>query len=219
MERLGRGAFYAWYAAIFGVVFLVTLYGLGAEPQTVRAKIEGLNGVLPAGAIRFLADQMQSVATAPALRLGTSLAFAFLIATGAAAFVIAALALALLLPQAVDGWALDPAVKAAISIARWPALAVLMWLALAALYRFAPCRQEPQWRWVSSGAAATAIWVLGSVGLSYIVTHFASGSAAFSALSAVLVMQTWFYITAVAVLLGTKLNAEAERQTTRSRVD
>jgi membrane protein len=150
-------AFYAWYAAIFGVVFLVSLYSLGSEPQTVRAKIEGLNGALPAGAVRFLADQMQSVASAPKLRLSSSLAFAFLIALwtarsavaaliaalnitfqererrsalrlqivtvsltiGAALFVTAALALALFLPEAVDRWAIDPAVKAAISIARW----------------------------------------------------------------------------------------------------
>lgn len=246
-------AFYAWYAAIFGVVFLVSLYSLGAEPQTVRAKIEGLNGALPAGAVRFLADQMQSVASAPKLRLSTSLAFAFLIALwsaraavatliaalnitfqererrsalrlqivtlsltiGAALFVTAALALALFLPEAVDRWAIDPAVKAAISIARWPALAILMWLALATLYRFAPSRRKPQWRWASGGAvAATALWVLGSAGFSSIVTNFSSGSDAFGPLSAVLVMQTWFYITALAVLLGAKLNAEAEHQTT-----
>ncbi len=222
-------AFYAWYAAVFGVVFLVSLYGLSAESQTVRAKIERLNGALPAGAVRFLADQMQSVASAPYLQLGTSLTVAFLVAlwsaraavatliaalntafqerekrstlhlqivtlaltAGVALFVTAAVAVALLLPAAVDGWAVGPAVRAAISAARWPALAALMWLALAILYRFAPCRREPQWRWASGGAvAATALWVLGSAGFSYVVTNFSSGNAAFGALSAVLVMQT-----------------------------
>ena len=246
-------AFYAWYAAVFGVVFLVSLYGLGAEPQSVRAKIEALSGALPSGAVRFLADQMQSVTTAPRPRLGTSLAFALLLALwsaraavatliaalnitfqeresrsvlrlqivtlsltlGAVLFVTAALALALLLPEAVDRWPGDPAVKAGIAAARWPALALLMWLALATLYRFAPCRRKSQWRWASGGAAvATALWVLGSAGLSYVVANFSSGSAAFGALSAVLVMQTWFYVAALAVLLGARLNAEAEHQTT-----
>jgi membrane protein len=56
--------------------------------------------------------------------------------------------------------------------------------------------------------------VLGSAGFSSIVTNFSPGSDAFGPLSAVLVMQTWFYITALAVLLGAKLNAEAEHQTT-----
>ncbi len=177
-------AFYAWYAAVFGVVFLVSLYGLGTEPGTVRAKIDGLNGMLPRGAVGFLADQMQSVAEAPAVRLGTSLVFAFLAALwsartavatliaalnmtleereqrsslrlqivtaaltlGAALFVTAAVALALLLPEAAGHLALDPAMALAFSFARWPALAVLMWLALAILYRFAPCRREVQWR-------------------------------------------------------------------------
>jgi membrane protein len=130
-------------------------------------------------------------------------------------FVTAVLALALLLPEAVDSWPGDPAVKAGIAAARWPALALLMWLALATLYRFAPCRRKSQWRWASGGAAvATALWVLGSAGLSYVVANFSSGSAAFGALSAVLVMQTWFYVAALAVLLGARLNAEAEHQTT-----
>ena len=244
-------AFYAWYASVFGVVFLVSLYGLGSEPGTVRAKIDGLNGALPAGAVRFLADQMQSLARAPAAGLGTSLAFALLVAlwsartavatlivalnitfeerekrdslrlqlltaamtVAAALFVTTAVALTLLLPEAA-GHLTGPAMAGAVSVARWPLLAVLMWLALAILYRFAPCRSEPRWRWASSGAAvATVLWILGSTLFSYCITHFSSGgSAAFGALDAVLVMQTWFYITALAVLLGAKLNAEAERK-------
>ena len=36
-----------------------------------------------------------------------------------------------------------PEPQAAISLGRWPALAVLMALALAAIYRFAPCRRRP----------------------------------------------------------------------------
>jgi membrane protein len=90
-------------------------------------------------------------------------------------------------------------------------LAALMCLALAALYRFAPCRDMRKWRWVSGGAVtATVLWIFGSAGFLYYVAHLSADSEAFSALSAVLVMQTWFYITALAVLLGAKLNAEAE---------
>ncbi len=243
-------AFYAWYAAVFGVVFLVSLYGLAADPQTVRAKIEGLSGKLPAESVQFLAKQMQTVASRPRVQLSTSLGVSFLVVlwyarsavatliaalntafqtrekrnflhlqvvtlmltAGAAGFVTTAVAVALLVPTAAAAWIADPAERDMISDARWPALAILMWLALATLYRFAPCRVKSHWRWASRGAmVATVLWVLGSAGFSYFVTTFSSGNVAFGALSAVLLMQTWFYIAAVVVLLGAKLNAEAER--------
>ena len=249
-------AFYAWFATVFTVVFLVSLYGLGADAGTVRAKIDGLKGVVPDGAVRFLADQMQSVANASRFWMGTRLVGAFLIAlwsaraavasliaalnithnerekrgflrlqlvtlaltAGAAVFGTAALALALLLPGAVGTWPISPVMKTAISILRWPILAVSLCIGLGLLYRFAPCRRRPQWRWVSGGAvAATILWTLGTAGFSSYVKSFSAENEAFGALSAVLVMQTWFYITALAVLLGAKLNAEAEHQTDAGR--
>lgn len=249
-------AFYTWFAAVFGAVFLVSLYGLGTESGTVRAKVEGLGGVVPGGAVRFLADQMQSVASASGFWLWTRLAGALLAAlwsaraavasliaalnithnereergflrlqlvtlaltAGAAAFGTAALALTTLLPAAVGAWPVSSAMKAAISLLRWPMLAALMCVGLGALYRYAPCRRMPQWRWVSGGAvAATVLWIIGSVGFSWYVESFSADNSAFGALSAVLVMQTWFYITALAVLLGAKLDAETEHQTEAGR--
>jgi membrane protein len=243
-------AFYAWFAAVFGVVFLVSTYGFIADPETVRSRIEALHGLLPREATRFMADQMRAVAASSKLRLGAGLGGAFLVAlwsaraamatliaalniayrereerlfwhlqavtlaltAGAVLFGTAALALVALLPVAVDELALGSVTTTVMSVARWPMLAVLMTFALAALYRFAPCRPTPRWRWVSSGAAAaTGLWLLGSAGFSFYVENVAAAEA-IGALGGVLVLQTWFYITALAVLLGAKLNAETERQ-------
>lgn len=101
---------------------------------------------------------------------------------------------------------------------RWPVLAALMCFGIGLLYRFAPGRRRPQWRWISGGAVvATLLWIGGSMGFSWYVERFSGSNQSFGALSAVLVMQTWFYITALAVLLGAKLNAEAERETEAGR--
>ena len=129
---------------------------------------------------------------------------------------LVALATIAVLPLVANALPLDPGAQAAISVGRWPALAVLTALALAAIYRFAPCRRRPKWRWVSLGAAvATMLWLAGSVGFSAYVTRFASYEAIFGVLGPVLLLMTWFYLTAFAVLLGAELNAEVERQTAR----
>ena len=128
-----------------------------------------------------------------------------------------ALALVAILPAAADALPLGPGAKAAIALARWPALAVLMAAALAAIYRYAPCRRgRPAWRQVATGAVvATALWLAGSAGFSYYVGHVSSYGRTFGALGAVMLLMTWFYLTAFSVLLGAELNAAMERHTGR----
>jgi membrane protein len=85
-----------------------------------------------------------------------------------------------------------------------------MTLGLAALYRAAPSRPTSKRRWFSGGAlVATALGLLGSRRFSSYVTLTADAGT-WSALTAVLALQTWFYITAFAVLVGAKVNVEAE---------
>jgi membrane protein len=86
--------------------------------------------------------------------------------------------------------------------------------ALAAVYRYAPCRSRPAWRRVGAGAvAATALWLAGSVGFSSYIRHFSSYGRTFGALGAVMILMTWFYLTAFSVLFGAELNAAMERRT------
>lgn len=54
--------------------------------------------------------------------------------------------------------------RTGLSVLRWPIVAALMMVGLAALYRFAADREDPEWAWVSPGAVgATATWLVGSV--------------------------------------------------------
>jgi membrane protein len=131
-------------------------------------------------------------------------------------FVLLAFTFVALLPLLHDRLSLAPMLQATLTFARWPALAVLCTLALAMLYRFAPCRRAAKWRWVSPGAmVATALWLGSSTGFSFYVANFPSHNQTLGLLGTMMMLLTWSYLTAFAVLLGAELNAELERQTSR----
>jgi membrane protein len=141
---------------------------------------------------------------------------ALVVAVGAGLFMLLAFALVGLLPLVLGWLPLDPMLQASISLTRWPALAMLCIAALSMLYRFAPCRRAAKWRWVSPGAGvATALWLASATGFSFYVSHFPSYNQTLGLLGTIMMLLTWSYLTAFAVLLGAELNAELERQTSR----
>lgn len=104
--------------------------------------------------------------------------------------------------------------ETAVAILRWPVLAMLVVLALAALYRYAPDRAVPKWRWVTPGAlVATVLWLVGSIAFSVYVSNFGTYNETYGALGAVVVLLLWLLLTAYAIVLGAEFDAETERQT------
>ncbi len=96
-------------------------------------------------------------------------------------------------------------------IVEWPILMVLVMTLLALLYRFAPDRHPPKWRWVTPGAVGgTVLWVVASIAFSAYVANFANYNATYGSLGAVVVLLTWLYISAFVVLLGAEINAQVE---------
>jgi membrane protein len=103
-----------------------------------------------------------------------------------------------------------------LNLVRWPILAVFMMLWIAVLYRFAPSRRQPKWKWISWGAiVSTILWIAGSAGFSYYVSRFGSYDAMYGSLGAVAILLLWFWLSALIVLVGATFNAEAEHQTIR----
>lgn len=99
-------------------------------------------------------------------------------------------------------------------VLRWVLVAALIMVALAVLYRVAPDRDAPKFRWVSTGAiVATILWLAASAGFSLYVTMFGNYAKTYGALAGVVVMLLWLWITSYAVLLGAEINAETEQQT------
>jgi membrane protein len=139
---------------------------------------------------------------------------------GLALFGTAALALVAVLPAALAILPLSAAWGDVLALIRWPILAGIVILALAIVYRYAPDRAEPKWQWISWGSvAATALWILGSIGFTTYVSKVGSYDKTYGSLGGVIVLLLWFYLTAYVILAGAVLNAEIERQTTRAKRD
>ncbi len=131
---------------------------------------------------------------------------------GAVVFVIVAIALVAVAPVVLD--LLGPTGQILGQVVRWVLLVVLVVLALAVLYRTAPDRDAPRFRWVSLGSvAATVLWVVGSVVFSLYVNNFGSYNKTYGALAGVIVLMLWMYLTSYIVLLGAEINSESEYQT------
>jgi membrane protein len=139
-----------------------------------------------------------------------------LLTLGAIVVAVVALALITVFPAVIEDLGLGQAGELAASIARWVVLALLVLAALAVVYRFAPDRANPRWRWVSWGAVvALVLWLLGSVGFSWYVDNFGKYNQTYGALASVIILLLWLFLSAFAVLLGAELDAETERQTAR----
>lgn len=131
-------------------------------------------------------------------------------------FVLVALAAIAILPAVVGLLNLPPMVETLARWLRWPLLGVVCVGILAVMYRYAPCRARPQWRWVIWGAVvATVLWLLGSALFSWYVSNFGSYNETFGSVAAIAVLMMWFWLSAYFVLIGGELNAEMEHQTRR----
>ncbi len=62
--------FYSLLALFPAIAALVALYGLFADPSTIAARLDSLSGVLPAGALDVMREQMQRVAAQGHGKLG-----------------------------------------------------------------------------------------------------------------------------------------------------
>ena len=124
------------------------------------------------------------------------------------------IALVGVLPAAFQLMGLESSTQWLLLVPEWPLLVAVVMVGLAVLYRYAPDRHPPRWRWVSPGAiVATLLWLLGSVGFTVYVSHFNSYDKTYGSLGGVVVMLTWLYLSAFVALFGAVINAQSERQT------
>jgi len=98
------------------------------------------------------------------------------------------------------------------NVARWPALLILVILAVAILYYATPNIVQPKFRWVSVGAAAAiVVWIVASLGFGLYVSNFGSYDKTYGTLAGVIVFLLWLWITNLALLFGAELDSELER--------
>jgi membrane protein len=103
-------------------------------------------------------------------------------------------------------------VKIAWYIAEWPLLICGLLLVFAAIMYYGPNVEHPRWQFLSFGAFfSLAVWLLASGAFAFYASRFGSYNKTWGSLAAVVVMLTWLWLSAAALLLGAEINSEAER--------
>jgi membrane protein len=133
---------------------------------------------------------------------------------GAALALLVALYALVIAPNSLSDEGSSNVLRMTLLVIRWPLLAIGAMVGLAIIYRYAPDRDEPRWRWVSPGAViATLVWLAASVGFTIYSANFGRYNETYGALGAIVVVMLWLFISTFATIAGAELNAELERQT------
>jgi membrane protein len=97
-------------------------------------------------------------------------------------------------------------------VAEWPLLVVGLLIVFAGMLYYGPNVEHPRWKFLSFGAVlAVALWLVTSGAFAFYVSRFGHYNKSWGALSAVVVMLTWPWLSSLALLIGAAVNAEAER--------
>jgi len=135
---------------------------------------------------------------------------------GAIVFAAVAIGVVAVLPVVIDQLPLGAVGQVLVQVGSFVLLAGAFIAALAVLYRYAPDRAAPKWRWVSWGAViATAVWIVASIGFSIYVSNFGSYGETYGSIGAVIVLMLWLMLTAFAIILGAEIDSELEAQTAK----
>lgn len=122
----------------------------------------------------------------------------------------------ILYPAFVDWFGFSSTIENILNFGRWLLLCILIIFTLALLYKFAPARDNPQFKWVSWGAVTgTVLWIAGSLLFSWYVQNFGSYDDMYGSFAAVIILLMWLFLTSFMVLLGAEINSEMEHQTSK----
>lgn len=178
---------------------IALLISLWSANGGVKAIFEGVN-------IAYDEEEKRSFLRLTLVTLGFTL--------GAMVLLIALIGALAVLPAVLALVPLGQVTEIVVTLLRWPLILVLIGLALAVLYRFAPSRTPPEWKWVTWGSGlATVLWVAASVAFSIYLESFADFGASYGAMAAPIAFLLWVWISIIVVLLGAEVNAEMEHQT------
>ena len=148
------------------------------------------------------------------------MSLALLLTVGALCVATVLIAAVVASPAMIRVIGLEGVPRRVFDIVRWPVIALMFWGSLLVMYRYGPSRSHPRWEWVGWGAfAATALWLCGSVLLSWYVNGFGRYNTPYGAVGLVVIVLVWFLLSAYSVLIGAEINAEQEKQTRMDTTD
>ncbi|WP_120993352.1 YihY/virulence factor BrkB family protein [Stutzerimonas urumqiensis] len=138
----------------------------------------------------------------------------FIYTLGIAIMLLAAAGLMIVGPQVMEWLAARVGLEQVVVILwtwlRWPVVVILLMLAVAMLYYFAPNVQQ-QFRFITPGSVlAVIVWIAASLGFGLYVQNFSDYNATYGSIGAIIVLLLYFYISSAVLLLGAELNAVIE---------
>jgi membrane protein len=87
--------------------------------------------------------------------------------------------------------------------------------AIGIVYHFAPDVKR-EFVWITPGAfAATALWLIVSLGFKWYAFHVGDYQKTYGAIGGVMVALLWFYFSGLAILLGAQLDATIDHVVSR----
>jgi len=239
-------AFYAFLALVPGLIAIVSVYGLIADPNDVREQVDSIASALPLEVQHFIQFQLTSIIRAGSTEVSLTLFIAVVVALWSASVGMAALvtgihiahgepearglvakrarALGLtlaaivflgvvILVSAFLPSLLDDAVgdtgSVVVEVLRWPVLAAVMIIGIGLLFRFATPGNHGGWLgFVTTGTVVAALgWLVLSILFSVYTAQFAGYSKTYGALTTIVVMLLWLFLSAFAVLIGAEVDA------------
>ena len=140
---------------------------------------------------------------------------------GIAGMLLAAAALMVLGPQVMEWIAAQVGMQEFIvtlwTIVRWPAIVVLMMVAVALIYYVMPDVKQ-KFKFITPGSVlAVVVWIIASLGFGYYVKTFADYNAMYGSIGAIIVLLLYFYISAAVLLLGAEMNAVIEHMSAEGK--
>ncbi len=126
--------------------------------------------------------------------------------------IILAVGLMLVGPQVME-WLADQIGLGALFVTLWawlrlPVAILLLMVVVALVYYLLPNVDQP-FRFITPGSVlAVVVWIAASFGFSFYVSNFASYSATYGSLGAVIVLLLYFFISAAVLLFGAEVNAQ-----------
>jgi membrane protein len=99
----------------------------------------------------------------------------------------------------------------AMKIVQWAFALGFVLVAFAIIYYFAPNVHEQHWYWLTPGCVVgVLVWAIASTVLRVYLHFFNSYSKTYGSLGAVIILMLWFYVTGLAFLIGSQINATIE---------
>lgn len=96
--------------------------------------------------------------------------------------------------------------------AEWPILLVGLMTMFAIVLYLAPNVVPRKWQFITPGAVfAVVVWLAASGLFAVYTSNFATYNKAWGSLAAVIIMLTWLWVSALALLVGGEINAEVQR--------